>query len=93
MSLPRAARMNRDGARAEAIDFVARELRHFRRYAEGLQGGPEMVRELERLARRVGPQFSPRMSKEMVLQSALSKESRIDRRSAGKAAWSARMDR
>jgi Ca-activated chloride channel homolog len=52
-----------------------------------------MVRELELLARSVGRRFSPRMSKEMVLQSALSMESRVDRRGAGKAPWSARMER
>ena len=52
-----------------------------------------MVGELELLARRVGREFSSRMRKEMVVQSALVMESRMDRRGAGKAAWSARMER
>lgn len=88
-----AARMNRDGAYQEAEKYIERELRHFRRYVEGLDRGREMIRELELLARRVGRQFSSRMRKEMVLQSSLAVESRVDRRGAGKAAWSARMER
>jgi Ca-activated chloride channel homolog len=51
-----AARMNRDGALAEATAYIERELRHFRRYVEGLDRGPEMVRELELLgAQRRAP--------------------------------------
>lgn len=88
-----AAKMNRDGALREAKDHVERELRHFRRYFEGIDGEREMVRELELLARRVDRDFSPRMQKEMVLQSALLRESRIDRRGAGKATWSERLAR
>jgi hypothetical protein len=52
-----------------------------------------MVRELELLARHVGREISSRMRKEMVVQSALFVESRVDRRGAGKVAWSARMER
>lgn len=88
-----AARMNRDGAYEEAERYIERELRHFRRYVEGLDQGREMIRELELLARRVGRQFSSRMRKEMVVQSSLAMESRADRRGMGKAAWSARMER
>jgi Ca-activated chloride channel family protein len=88
-----AARMNRDGAYREAEAYLERELHHFRRYVEGLDGAREMVRELELLARRVGEEFSPRMRKEMVLQSSLATESRIDRRGASKAAWSERLER
>lgn len=88
-----AARMNRDGAYQDAEKYIERELRHFRRYVDGLDRGREMIAELELLARRVGRQFSSRMRKEMVLQSSLSMESRVDRRGAGKAAWSARMER
>lgn len=88
-----AARMNRDGAYEEAERYIERELRHFRRYVEGLDQGREMIRELELLARRVGRQFSSRMRKEMVVQSSLAMESRVDRRGMGKAAWSARMER
>ena len=87
------ARMNRDGAYEEAERYIQRELRHFRRYVEGLDQGREMIRELELLARRVGRQFSSRMRKEMVVQSSLAMESRVDRRGMGKAAWSARMER
>lgn len=88
-----AARMNRDGAYEEAEKYIERELRHFCRYVEGLEQGREMIRELELLARRVGRQFSSRMRKEMVVQSSLAMESRVDRRGMGKAAWSARMER
>ncbi|MBW0158407.1 vWA domain-containing protein [Sedimentimonas flavescens] len=88
-----AARMNRDGAYEEAERYIERELRHFRRYVESLDQGPEMIRELELLAGRVGRQFSSRMRKEMVVQASLAMESRVDRRGMGKAAWSARMER
>lgn len=88
-----AAKMNRDGAHHEAKRYVERELRHFARYAQGLEGGHAMVRELELLARRVDRDLSPRMQKEMVLQSALVMESRADRRGPGKAAWSERLER
>lgn len=88
-----AARMNRDGAYEEAERYIERELRHFRRYVEGVEQGHEMIRELELLARRVVRQFSSRMRKEMVVQSSLAIESRADRRGMGKAAWSARMER
>ena len=87
-----AARMNRDAAYHEAESYIERELRYFRRYVEGLVQGREMIRELELLARRVGRQFSSRMRKEMVVQSSLAMESRVDRRGIGKAAWSARME-
>jgi Ca-activated chloride channel family protein len=88
-----AARMNRDGAYQDAEIYIERELRHFRRYVGGLDRGREMIGELELLAGRVGRQFSSRMRKEMVLQSSLAMESRVDRRGAGKAAWSSRMER
>jgi Ca-activated chloride channel family protein len=88
-----AARMNRDGAGKIAQAYVEGELRHFRRHVEGLPRGREMVRELELLARHVGREISSRMRKEMVVQSALFVESRVDRRGAGKVAWSARMER
>lgn len=88
-----AARMNRDRAYEDAKEYIERELHHFRRYAEGLDRWRQMVHELELLARRVGRRFSSRMRKEMVLQSSLAMESRIDRRGMGKAAWSTRMDR
>jgi Ca-activated chloride channel homolog len=88
-----AARMNRDGAYEEAERYVEREFSHFRRYVEGLDRGREMARDFELLAQRVGHQFSSRMRKEMVVQSSLAMESRVDRRGMGKAAWSARMER
>lgn len=88
-----AARMNRDGAYEDAERYIDRELRHFRRYVEGLEQGHELIHELELLARRVGRQFSSRMRKEMVVQSSLAMESRVDRRGAGKAAWGVRMAR
>ena len=87
------SRMNRDGAYGEAEKYIERELRYFRRYVEGLDGSQEMISELDLLLQRVGRRFSPRMHKEMVLQSSLVMESRVDRRGMGKAAWSARMKR
>ena len=88
-----AARMNRDAAYHEAERYIARELRYFCRYVEDLDQGREMIRELELLARHAGRQFSSRMRKELVVQSSLAMESRVDRRGMGKAAWSARMER
>ncbi len=88
-----ASRMNRDGAYEDAQRHVEGELRHFRRYVEGLDRAQDMIGELELLARRVGREFSSRMRKEMVVQSTLLMESRADRRGTGKAAWSARMER
>jgi Ca-activated chloride channel family protein len=88
-----AARMNRDGAYREAEAYLDRELRHFRRYVVDLDDGADMIRELELLARRVGQEFSSRMRKEMVLQSSLVMERRVDRRGASKAAWSERLER
>ncbi len=88
-----AARMNRDGAYADAEKFIERELYHFRRYVRGLIRERDMIRELELLAKRVGRRFSSRMRKEMVLQSSLAMEGRIDRRGREKVAWSARMER
>jgi Ca-activated chloride channel family protein len=89
----KAAKLNRDGNFGGAQEYTEEELRHFRRYVDGLPRGQDMVRELELLARRVGREFSSRMRKEMVVQSALVMESRVDRRGSGKAAWSARMER
>jgi Ca-activated chloride channel homolog len=88
-----AARMNQGRAYAEARAYVAQELPHFKRYVEGLERGREMVRDLELLARRADRQLSPRMHKEMVIQTSLAMESRVDRRGAGKEAWSTRMAR
>lgn len=87
------ARMNRDRAYGEAKEYITAELREFRHYVEGLACGQELVRELQLLAGRVGREFSPRMLKEMVVQSELSMDSRVDRRGSGKADWSARLER
>jgi Ca-activated chloride channel family protein len=88
-----ASKMNRDRDFARARSRLERELERFRRYVDGLEGGHVMVRELEMLAQRVDQEFSPRMQKEMVIQASLAMESRVDRRGAGKAAWSDRMER
>jgi Ca-activated chloride channel family protein len=86
-----AARLNRDRAFREAEAWLEQQLRHFRRYVEGIAGGAAMVREIELLAQRVGREFSSRVSKELVLQSSLVMESRLDRRGDEKAAWAERM--
>jgi Ca-activated chloride channel family protein len=88
-----AARLNRDRAFREAEAWLEGQLRHFRRYVEGLESGHAMIREIELLAQRVGQEFSSRMRKEMVLQSSLAMEDRIDRRGAEKAAWAERLRR
>jgi len=88
-----AARLNRDRAFGEAEAWLEAQLRHFRRYVEGLENGHAMIREIELLAARVGRELSSRMRKEMVLQSSLAMESRLDRRGAEKAAWAERMRR
>lgn len=87
------ARLNRDRAFREAEAWLEEQLRHYRRYVEGLESGHAMIREIDLLAQRVGREFSPRMRKEMVLQSSLAMESRLDRRGADKAAWAERMRR
>jgi hypothetical protein len=88
-----AARLNRDHAFHEAEAWLEEQLRHFRLYVAGLENGHAMIREIELLAQRVGREFSPRMRKEMVLQSALAMEGRLDRRGVDKAAWAERMRR
>lgn len=88
-----AARLNSLGSYEEAKAYIEGQLRHFRRYVDILSGGNEMIGELELLARRVDRKFSSRMRKEMVVQSALFIESRVDRRGDGKAGWSERMER
>jgi Ca-activated chloride channel family protein len=88
-----AARLNRDRAFDEARGFIIRELGHFRRYVREVACGPELTRELELLAKRASRAFSPRMRKEMVVQSSLLMESRFDHRGAHKEAWSTRMER
>ncbi len=88
-----AARLNRDGAFGQAERFVWRELEHFRRYVRGLEGGREMVRDLQILAERARMPFSSRVRKEMVLQSQLRTEARLDRRGAGKDYWRMRLER
>lgn len=87
------AQMNRDEAFEAAQEYIKGELHHFRRYVEDLPGGKDLVGELDFLAGRVGREFSGRMRKEMVVQSSLFMESRVDHRGAGKVAWSARMER
>ncbi|TCJ41281.1 VWA domain-containing protein [Parafrankia sp. BMG5.11] len=88
-----AARMNRERAFKDAKKYIEGELRHFRRYVEGMERAQDMIRELAMLARNVDREFSPRMAKELVVQSSLAMESRVDRRGTGKASWSARMNR
>ena len=88
-----AAKMNRDNAFEAAQAYTQRELLYFHRYVEDLENGAKMISDLQMLAGRVGRAFSSRMSKEMVFQSALAMEERVDRRGAGKASWSARMER
>ena len=87
------AKMNRDRAFEDAKRYIKRELRYFRRYAEGLDGGSEMIRELELLASRVGRRLSSRIHKEMVHQSNLAMHSRVDSRGSDRASWSARLVR
>jgi hypothetical protein len=88
-----AVMMNRDGAFREAERYIRQELIYFRRYVEALPGGQEMFRDLQLLAHRVGREFSSRMRKEMVVQSSMAMESRLDHRGGGKASWSARLKR
>ena len=85
------AKMNARGAFHDAQGFIRQELRHFANYVHGLRCGPALVQELDLLARRAGSQISPRMRKEMVLQSSLAMESRVDRRSMSRQSWSDRM--
>ena len=86
------ARLNRDGAHAEAQRYVEAQLAQFRRYAQGLEGGPDWIGDLELLARRAAHAFSPRMGKELALQSQLFLQGRADRRGE-KESWRKRMER
>jgi hypothetical protein len=52
------AKMNRDRAYDLARRSIGRELFYFGRYVLGMERGPQMVRELELLARRVGGELS-----------------------------------
>jgi hypothetical protein len=52
-----------------------------------------MVAQLALLAQRAERELSPRLSKEMVLSSALMMEDRADHRGSGKANWMDRIRR
>ena len=87
-----ASRLNRDGAFAEVADYVDRELRFFRRYVQGLAAGPSLMRDLKLLGRRASARLSPRMQKEMMLQSLLVLEQRRDWRGPLKGHWRERLE-
>lgn len=78
-------------------DEVARTIRHalvhFRRYAEDLPGGLELIEELELLAKRARRHLSPRLRKELALDAALYTEARQDHRGVAKDHWSVRIRR
>ena len=88
----RAAGMNRERDLSAALDYVMAEFRHFERYVEGLDLGPEILRELDILRRNISRPLSSRAHKEMFVQASLAMESRTDHRGPGKAAWSARIE-
>jgi len=73
----------------DAVGFDA--IRGTKPCADPEGGMGKVVRKAQ--GRRIGREFSSRMRKEMVVQSTLFMESRVDRRGPGKAAWSARMER
>ena len=89
----KAAAMNRVRAYREAGRMVDKELKHFRVYVADLADGPALIGQLELLAQRAEREMSPRLSKEMVLSSALMMEDRIDHRGSGKASWMDRIRR
>ena len=89
----KAAAMNRVRAYREAGRMVDKELKHFRIYVAELADGPALVAQLELLAQRAERELSPRLSKEMVLSSALMMEDRADHRGSGKANWMDRIRR
>ena len=89
----KAAAMNRVRAYREAGRMIAAELKHFRRYVGDLPEGIAMVEQLELLAQRADRELSPRLSKELMLNSSLLMESRMDRRGSGKESWSERIRR
>lgn len=89
----KAAAMNRVRAHREASRMIASELKHFRRYVHDLPEGMSMVDQLELLAQRAEREFSPRLSKELMLSASLLTEARTDRRGSGKESWASRIRR
>jgi len=89
----KAATMNRVRAYREAGRMIDKELKHFRLYVADIPDGPAMVAQLELLAQRAERELSPRLSKEMVLSSALMMEDRADHRGSDKANWMDRIRR
>jgi Ca-activated chloride channel family protein len=86
-----AASLNRERAYREAERYADEQLYHFRRYADGLEGGRELCRDLQTLVHRIGRRTSSRSTKEMYLQSKQVMESRTDRRGM-KPGWAERLD-
>lgn len=75
------AKLNRDGQYDEAQNYAARELAHFRRYAQNLPGGEALIKRLAMLARRAGRVWrNPRLAQEMVFRSSMVKNSIADHR-------------
>ena len=64
-ALRRAVRMNREGDRRAAGDFLDRELRWMTSYAQGVPGAETLVAELILVQRRIGEQWDERTRKEV----------------------------
>jgi Ca-activated chloride channel family protein len=81
-----ATRLNQDGELARANELVEGELRHFRRYCQGLPGAASMLEALERMQRSIGHEvYAPMMAKEMRVASTKGLRRELDHRPLARA--------
>jgi len=83
-----AALLNRDAEGSEAKTFLAREIKHFERYASALPVGAEMIEELEQVRSRAGRRWSEQTRKEMVFQPSMYLREGTDHRGPARLSWS-----
>lgn len=76
-----AMKLNREGRRQEARHYLGNELRWITRYAQGLPGGEQILRELELLYAQVDEEMDRRVVKEMMLMQRKSARGERDFRS------------
>ena len=83
----RAMAANVEGRYKEADEIVRVELEAFREYVARIPNGRRLVRELRRFLEEVQHEWSPRASKEILLQHAKAMRSDADHRSVDREDW------